>query len=78
MARVKRGVTAHAKHKKVIAKAKVIPEDVKTSIVLPFKQLPKQDNMRIEIVVKENVSFVPYGLPESMPLPGNAAFHTVD
>ena len=50
MARVKRGVTTHARHKKVtkLPKAIMVPE--KTFLLLPHKLLKKLVNMRTETV----------------------------
>ncbi len=76
MSRVKRGVTARARHKKVLAKAKVIMVRVKTFIVLLNKQSQKQVNTLIVIVAREKDNFVRYGLCESMPRRVSSTFHT--
>ena len=62
MARVKRGVVARAKHKKVLKKEKVITVRVVAFIVLPNRQSSRLANMHIVTVVKRSVSFVHYGL----------------
>ena len=50
MARVKRGVTSHAKHKKVLKLLKVSGEEEKIQLVLQSKRWKKQCNMLTEIV----------------------------
>ena len=49
MARVKRGVTAHARHAKVIGNAKGYYGRRKILFALQSKLLRRQDNMLIEI-----------------------------
>ena len=70
MPRVKRGVTAHARHKKIIDQAKGYRGRRK-----PYKQSLKQVNMLTEIVVSEKDNFVPFGLRESMLLPVFMDYH---
>ena len=72
MARVKRGVQAHAKHKKVIDQAKVIAVDAKTSIGLRPRPLPKQVNTRIGIDASVNVKCARFGSSESTRRPASA------
>jgi len=68
MARVKRGVTARARHKKTLAKRKVITVHVVVSTELQNKQLPKRPNMLIGIAVRKNVHLERFGSFVSMPL----------
>ena len=56
MPRVKRGVTARARHKKVITVR------VAAFIVLPNRPSSKRHNMHIAIVVTESANFVLCGL----------------
>ena len=66
MARVKRGVTKHARHKKILAAAKGLEEDKKIHLGQLCKELRKIDNMPTETerIKKENLEN--YGLLELM------------
>jgi ribosomal protein L20 len=67
MARVKRGVTAKARHKKVLKLAKgYYGARRSVSIELLNKQLLKLHNIVIAIANNVNVIFVVYGLFELM------------
>lgn len=68
MARVKRGVTAHAKHKKFLNRLKVFTVVVKIPSVQLRRRLIVQSSMLIVIVKIGNVLSVLYGFRESMQL----------
>ena len=61
MSRVKRGVTAHARHKKSSTKLKAIKGDVKTFTESPSRPSRRPANMPIEIGGNVSDSFVLYG-----------------
>ena len=76
MPRVKRGVTARARHKKILKQAKAIMGRVAAFIALPNKPSSKPVSMRTATANKENANSVPYGLSVSMRQPVNLAFLT--
>ena len=64
MARVKRGVTSHAKHKKVLSKSKVSLVEEKIQFELPNKLWRKPCNMLIEIEEQKKENLDHYGFKE--------------
>ena len=64
MARVSRGVTARARHKKVIKRAKGYYGRRKNVLELQFKRLNEACSMHTVIVEKEKVIFEDYGFKE--------------
>ena len=68
MARVKRGTTAHARHKKLPIKQRVITVAGRMYSVLPFRQLRRLASMRIVIERFAKEPSEDYGYSESMPV----------
>ena len=66
MPRVKRGVTAHRRHKKILKQAKGYYGARSRVFELPSKRLQKRVNTRIATVVSASVSLERCGLRESM------------
>ena len=66
MARVSRGVTAHARHKKVIKRAKGYYGEEKMYLELQFKLQKERSNTHTAIEEKEKVIFVDFGFSELM------------
>ena len=61
MSRVKRGVTKHARHKKVIDAAKGTADAVKTPSGLPIKPSRRLENTPILAVSLKSANFAPFG-----------------
>ena len=76
MPRVKRGVQARAKHKKVLAKAKGYYGARSRVYRVAHQAVLKLDNMLTVIVVLRNVCSVHYGLYVSTPLHVSVECHT--
>jgi len=76
MARVKRGVVAHARHKKVLKQAKGYYGARRRCTGLPNRQLSRQVNMHIAIVVHVSVRSAVCGLSVSTLPHGNLICHT--
>lgn len=66
MARVKRGVQANRRHKKVLARAKVITVRAHACIAWQCKRLPKQVNTPIVTAATKNALSAAYGSRGSM------------
>ena len=75
MARVKRGVTAHARHKKILNLAKGYRGRKKNVFRRP-RRSPGPASMRTATGASRNANFAPFGLRASMQRRGSMVYPT--